>query len=92
MTPVELLRATDARLRSPRQWRKGGDTTGGRVCLVNALSEEEQEGQSAYEFLGRALPAGFISCTDYNDAPSTTFADIKALLHRAIALAEAEQP
>ena len=91
MTPLEVLRATKERLSSPRRWRKGGGTTGGRACLVNSIPGEGKVLWMRVTPLLRAvLPVGFDDLGCFNDAPHTTYRDIIALLDRAIALAEEE--
>jgi hypothetical protein len=59
----------------------------GRVCAVEALWRIAEGPSVAVSLLQQALPARAISVMQYNDARTTTKADILALYGRAIDLA-----
>lgn len=95
------LRAAKALIDTPEKWCKGSyhhDGMGDAHCIVGAVMvvtpEYSKRRNMALEAIGRQTPqfddatSGFMP--RYNDAPTTTHADIMALFDRAIAAAEAE--
>ncbi|WP_424974222.1 DUF6197 family protein [Dinoroseobacter sp. S124A] len=99
MTTLEVLRAARAHLSDPARWYRGdfceSDWDGPKgqapCCALGAVGLFACGKGSAYEALQAVLPEPRGSVTFYNDAPSTTHADILALYDRAIAAEEARQ-
>lgn len=91
---VFLLKEAKATLSSPRKWRKGGDTTGGRVCLMNAVPSGYDDGATKMveELICRAVGRRYNNNfpTMFNDDPKTTYKDVIAVLDEAIIIAELE--
>lgn len=89
------LRAARAAIAAPGLWCKNAYEDGGRCCAIRALEVATCRllGDAAFwrarQALRHALPEGFLSVIAYNDAPTTTHADILALFDRAIAEEEA---
>jgi hypothetical protein len=89
------LRAARAEIAEPGLWCKNAYEDGERCCAIRALELATCRllGWPAFyrarQALRRALPEGFSSVIAYNDAPTTTHADILALFDRAIAEEEA---
>ena len=93
---TQILIGADRLLDSPDQWLKGelynGDYTA--FCILGALNRAADQlgipGGNSGRIFNRAwkrvvdnVPGGDFM-TDYNNADTTSFADIKALLHKAI--------
>ena len=87
---LKLLIKTDSILATKRNWMKGGiyplgGEKTGPYCILGALwlgdGFRSREAVVAQILLTRLTPRGISA---FNDNPSTTFADIKALLRRAI--------
>jgi hypothetical protein len=104
MTSIaDQLRAARKFIETPDKWCKGalGMDHGGkplksyelgradRLCGIGACRKTAFS--LPISMLRRALPAGFKAIDVYNDAPTTTHADILALFDRAIELAEKEE-
>lgn len=82
---ANALRAAKARIDTPGKWCKHqGDNGNGRCCAFGAAWSSSP----ALRALREALPEGNRSIAGYNDAPTTTHADIMALFDRAIAVEE----
>jgi hypothetical protein len=106
MTPTDILRAARAKIERPECWTKGTparNKSGRRVlpssrsatcwCSLGALGAVALAWSRAEHFLVDAIPHPYVSSIiTYNDAGSTTHADILALFTRAIAAAEKETP
>lgn len=92
MKNSELLRAAKARIDSPEKWWHGEFPAKheGSTCAYLALTGIG--GRCALRLLADA--AGLSTnqeLVEFNDAPTTTHADIMAMYDRAIALAEQEE-
>ena len=87
---AEKLRRAKSLIDTPDKWIKGD-----RVRVVNnqrcycAVGALEMAG-ARFRPLVRALPGGSYTIVDFNDAPTTTHADVMALFDRAIAAEEAD--
>jgi hypothetical protein len=104
MKPSEILRAARAKIATPERWTKGQfarDATGYWVSYDNsdavgwcaegavyAVLLGHVKADDLFVFLDRASGG---NTPFFNDAPSTTHADVMAMFDRAIALAEAEE-
>lgn len=98
---VQILLGTDRLLGSPENWLKSrlGDGEG-RFCLYGALREAARKSEHmcdsaeylhAFGALCNLLDEkGHLFLSSFNDAPETTFFDIKALLQEAIELESAK--
>lgn len=89
---AQILLGADRLLPTPKNWIKGKlfDGAGG-LCLAGAIAAVVSRGsysQDAWQAACSAvtLATGHSSIASYNDAPETTFSDIKALLQKAIEL------
>lgn len=107
MTPAEQLRAAKALIDTPEKWTKGEYATGPHgtyasqysdnavcYCAMGAIERADYlDGDwGAHFFLRKtAIERGAMGVIDFNDAPTTTHADIMKLFDDAIALAEAAQ-
>lgn len=73
-------------------WAKGGEGSvvpTGKVCAATAagnaaLTTDVELFFKMRRFLYAALPEGYAALVRFNDAPATTFEDIRALYNRAI--------
>jgi hypothetical protein len=105
MTPLETLQKAREHLSDPKNWNKDGnyfkdnDRSSGCCCALGALALCEvgpnprwsaPHIHDARAALMSALRPGGRTVTSFNDAPSTTHADILALFDRAIASVEGE--
>jgi hypothetical protein len=105
ITTVDLLRAARAKIERPECWTTkyyAHDATGGECeasareavcwCALGAVKSVTTHGcfHTLWELLRAQLPHGSVSISTYNDAPSTTHADILLLFDRAIAAAESK--
>ena len=105
-TPAEVLRAARALIETPERWCRGAWArsahrrpvleASAKACSFCALGAVNRVAPSwnlrgqAHGALFHSLPK-FPSVHQFNDARSTTHADILALYDRAIALAETEK-
>lgn len=105
MTPAEQLRAAKALIDTPEKWTREAfarnaigescrPSEATCFCIVGALDNVDHDNPEyddrAEEALRGLLPKGFYgSITAFNDAETTTHADIMKLFDDAIALAEA---
>jgi hypothetical protein len=83
---LAMLRAGRHRIRYRWMWGKGTEVSPPRLwrhCAATALKAASCP--SAGYRLAVQLPDGWSGVVEYNDAPSTTHADILALFDRAIA-------
>lgn len=102
---IDLLKRARERISAPERWTKGGyakDAKGFSVapdapeavcwCASGAVKAESPDGDELYDIRG-ALSLHISGITNgiprFNDAPSTTHADILALFDRTIAELEA---
>lgn len=92
-----ILRRAKARISDPAHWCQGQMWKGEAACAQAAVHEASPDsmclGSDALRLLYETIPSSAprmsgIGC--YNDAPTTTHADILAWFDRAIALAEAD--
>lgn len=95
-TTLEVLRGARELLRDEDRWIKGDFENGvGGFCLLGALVHSEDEKCLAYSALQRQVnmmsKTGFgIAVATFNDAKTTTHADVLDLLDKAIAAEEAK--
>lgn len=94
MTLRDDLVATRALIDSPEKWLKEELSNGrGGFCIIGALTEINAPWRETKAALVAALPAawnhGQYSLVPFNNARTTTHADIMALFDRAIKAAEA---
>lgn len=104
MSLADDLRKAKALIDTPEKWGKGRffdpetrcfcalgaarEGAGGDVSIMGMPPDGYGRYQDVHLALYAALPVGFISVPRFNDAPSTTHADIMALFQRAIDAAE----
>lgn len=96
MKNSELLRAAKARIDSPEKWWHGEFPAKheGSTCAYLALHSIGGDPAMGFlcEAIGTPTKRGFCGrIAAFNDAPTTTHADIMAMYDRAIALAEQEE-
>lgn len=93
MKTSELLREAQTRIVNPDDWGKLPSMTEEQNCIITALPVWMQYDHAAMLRLQDLLPGNGHS-TDalgmYNDAPTTTHADIMELFDWAIGISEAE--
>lgn len=96
---AELQRALDALGPNGEHWSKGGPFGVEKECAISVcglISGHRKEiSPYSHDLFGRMggaldkqLNGRYLSVIQFNDAPSTTFADVKALFERAIAACE----
>ncbi|MDE2104466.1 MAG: hypothetical protein KGL39_44940 [Patescibacteria group bacterium] len=94
MKPSEILRRAMALIDTPDKWIKFHFQKDGRFCADGAIVRFIRWPgiDAAREFLKNGIGDKFGSMTDritrFNDAPTTTHADVMAAFQRAIAAAE----
>jgi hypothetical protein len=105
MTPLETLQKAREHLSDPKNWNQDGhyfrgmDRSTRCCCALGAIIVDDLRPvlhwqaphvRAVAEALVSALPPDQTSVVVFNDAPTTTHADILALYDRAIASVEGE--
>lgn len=100
-TPLQILLDARAFLSDEKRWTKGSFWRGDACCLKGFMTISGNYNSKAYALLSEALPDHFKWDSElarlydpivrFNDHPSTTHADVLAVLDKAIALALARQ-
>lgn len=90
MTTAEVLRAARALIDTPEKWGQGFNSRRpGTCCALEALEAVAQttgtDHHAADDALRIAVPLSGVYTTTWNDARSTTHADVLAAFDRAIA-------
>lgn len=90
-----ILKAREL-LSDPAKWCKGAFVSNGAFCIAGAVGmrafkDEEPLADKAVTRISGLLPPEFASVSTFNDHPSTTHADVLALLDRALSRVESGQ-
>lgn len=89
-----LVRADELLSDESRWWKDGSEKATGHLCIMNAISEAAGNTfGDAHVLVLRELGLGAYSLDEafgWNDAPETTFADVKGVLAKAISHRRAE--
>lgn len=105
MTPLEILtKVRDEILTDESRWTQGAfaRTAQGRVvapeskkaskwCLVGSMASISRVSPETYGELFARVPVSHQSVGDWNDSPTRTFSDVRALLDRTIADLEVKE-
>jgi hypothetical protein len=90
MTAKEFLQKTLDSFDNGNKWQKFWFKRDNRYCVVGAFTEQKKhtgiffDSRLAICALQAVLPAPFICLTKFNDAPETTFEDVKRLFENAM--------